>query len=1087
MRTKCPARSISDFRYSPLAAALTLAFGTGEAAAGNNFQVNVQGDRFPSTAPTTPGTLRAAIEFFNVPANCTGSGDTITFFSNGPFTVNVSDPLPIVNCGSLTINGDLGTFGKALLNQSGGGPMNGLEALTSSPVTVENMQVTNFSYGTAALRGNLNALGNALTRNTTGIDTDTYSGVPGSPLSIANNTLTSNVIGIRLNRNFGKRNYNDVSVTGNTVTSNQTGIYVYYGGSTVVVDGNTVTGNVVPITAAGNGIFLHWSKATVNNNLVSSNDRGIYLKRDLGSQITTNRIGSTNPGTGPMGNATGIVSTGDTSLGSSTLPSSGTEISGNVISANAGYAIELNDFQNVKITGNKIGTTLDGTGALANNFGIIAYCGTGIEVSNNVISGNQGNGVEFGGLQGGGALNIVDNKIGVQGDGVTSLGNNAYGVVLYSGSCGTPTPVSSGVTDLLVRGNVIAYNTADGFLISGTNPPSTGNKIVANKMFANGAKNLNLGTPGGPRPNDAGDADTGPNNGQNYPVISSLARDWPNTRTAVNFLLDTAPGIYRIDMYSNRFSNTPGSTVHYGFQRFDAGTGPTAGTVYINGLTVGSEPNIISLTATGPFSSDADFDLDSVRRDTSEYSPTAFLSPTVAVTVTPNPPNLDFGQVPINTTSPAQTITLLSSGNEPYRILNMGQGVCTTPISGGAFIISNGCIPNRDYLPGESCQLTARFAPLTIGSQSLVISDCDNTFLYGGSRNFSLVGTGIEPPPIAINPPEWDFGSVLAGKVSPTTTFAISNPGPSTIAIGPVTISGGEFSIDSTTCGSSITSGNLCTADVTFRPIQPVRSNGTLSVSAGSAPAAVKISRVSSAGTASAFVTGQGIQEADIQLPSAIDFGTYTVGTPAIRRTVEITNTGNAVVSFSNISVTGPFVLTNGCPLNIAPGEHCTLTLDFSVPNVDSFTGVLAVVSNAVGGTRSIPLTARSVALPLAQLSVSPNTISFGDRLLGTTSTTQRVTVRNIGNIPVTVASITTSPDYVVSGNTCTLPLAPTSTCFADVALRPAGFGPRAGSLFVNSNAVGSPNVVGLSGTGCRPFSSSASRFGMGSGFNCAP
>jgi hypothetical protein len=180
-------------------------------------------------------------------------------------------------------------------------------------------------------------------------------------------------------------------------------------------------------------------------------------------------------------------------------------------------------------------------------------------------------------------------------------------------------------------------------------------------------------------------------------------------------------------------------------------------------------------------------------------------------------------------------------------------------------------------------------------------------------------------------------------------------------------------------------------------------------------------------------------------------------------------------------------VLTNGCPLNLAPGERCTIALDFSATTLGEFTGTLSVVSNASGGTRTIPLTAHSVGVPSAQLTVSPNIVSFGDRLLGTSSATQRVTIRNIGNLPAAITSITASPDFVVSNNTCTLPLAPTLSCFADVALRPVGFGPRSGSLFVNSNATGSPNVVNLFGTGCRPFSSSSSRFGVGSGFNCAP
>jgi len=74
--------------------------------------------------------------------------------------------------------------------------------------------------------------------------------------------------------------------------------------------------------------------------------------------------------------------------------------------------------------------------------------------------------------------------------------------------------------------------------------------------------------------------------------------------------------------------------------------------------------------------------------------------------------------------------------------------------------------------------------------------------------------------------------------------------------------------------------------------------------------------------------------------------------------------------------------------------------------------------------------------------------------------------------------------DFLVT-TTCGLTLAPTSSCFADVSFRPAGFGPRFGNLLVNSNAAGSPNIVNLAGTGCRPFSSSSSRFGAR--FGCAP
>jgi hypothetical protein len=49
----------------------------------------------------------------------------------------------------------------------------------------------------------------------------------------------------------------------------------------------------------------------------------------------------------------------------------------------------------------------------------------------------------------------------------------------------------------------------------------------------------------------------------------------------------------------------------------------------------------------------------------------------------------------------------------------------------------------------------------------------------------------------------------------------------------------------------------------------------------------------------------------------------------------------------------------------------------------------------------------------------------------------------------------------------------------------PQGFGQRSGQLLVNSNAAGSPNVVNMVGTGCRPFFFGTNRVGPAS--NCSP
>jgi trimeric autotransporter adhesin len=242
--------------------------------------------------------------------------------------------------------------------------------------------------------------------------------------------------------------------------------------------------------------------------------------------------------------------------------------------------------------------------------------------------------------------------------------------------------------------------------------------------------------------------------------------------------------------------------------------------------------------------------------------------------------------------------------------------------------------------------------------------------------------------------------------------------------------------------------------------------------------------KLAAAPSATAALTGTGTVQAVLDLPPAIDLGAYAAGTPAIRVLVTLLNNGNAVLSLTSISTTGPFALGNGCPVNLQPGESCTLTLDFSETGLGEYTGSLVVLSNAVGGSRSVPLTARTLSIAAPLIRVSPLQIGFGDRLIGTTSASQRVTIANVGNAPASLSPPTlTSTDFLVT-TTCGITLAPASTCFADVTLRPVGFGPRQGQLLVNSNAVGTP-PVDLSGSGCRPFSAASRR--LGANFGCLP
>jgi hypothetical protein len=342
----------------------------------------------------------------------------------------------------------------------------------------------------------------------------------------------------------------------------------------------------------------------------------------------------------------------------------------------------------------------------------------------------------------------------------------------------------------------------------------------------------------------------------------------------------------------------------------------------------------------------------------------------------------------------------------------------------------------------------------------------------------TLTANAVPPPPVAIAPSPWDFGSVLVGKQGATRTFSVTNPGKGTVYIGTVSTTG-DFVLLGTDCGSSIAAGSSCSADVAFAPKQQGPASGTLDV-----PGA--ICDCSHPSGASAALTGGGVTQGQVQLPSSVDLGAYTVGSPALTRTVELSNNGNTFVLISSISASPPFAATHDCPVTLGNGSSCNITLQFSSPSVGDFNGTLTIVSNDARGGGVVALHARAVAAPRGQIRLSATNMGFGERLLGTSSASQRVTITNVGRVPAIINSITASnEDFKVIGAPCGTALLPAATCFADVAMRPVGFGLRIGQLIVTSNAVGSPHSVDLAGTGCRPFSTPSARSGLR--LSCAP
>jgi CSLREA domain-containing protein len=456
--------------------------------------------------------------------------------------------------------------------------------------------------------------------------------------------------------------------------------------------GSTIRGLVVNRFATA--ILVQSAGNLLAGNFIGIDPTGTIARSNSNHAIEITGAGNTVGGTTPA--ARNVISGSNVGQGRAGVRSTGSGATGNI-------------FQ-----GNYVGTNAAGTAAIPSWFGILCETGGGHTIggtvagARNVVSGNSNTGVN---LDGSSNNTVFGNLIGVNATNTAPLPNgnqglrtdNSSGNVIGGTGAGEPNVLSFngdiGVRiafgfNTTVRGNTIRGNVDGGVHVYA----GTGNLIRSNAISVNDVSSppnlgidldLDGGSPeDGVTPNDAGDADTGPNDVQNFPVLT--AATFAGGMVSFSGTLNSTPSTtFTLEFFVNGVCDPSGfgeGEVPVGTAQVstDAGGNVTFGPI---AFAVASPLQFATATATNPGNSTSEFSqclaiaggVTPTPTSTPTATSTRTPTPTPTPTITPGGPTLTPSFTPTLTATPTLTITPTPTPT-PTRTITPG-GPTLTPTS----------------------------------------------------------------------------------------------------------------------------------------------------------------------------------------------------------------------------------------------------------------------------------------------------------------------------------------------------------------------------------------------------------------------
>ena len=326
---------------------------------------------------------------------------------------------------------------------------------------------------------------------------------------------------------------------------------------------------------------------------------------------------------------------------------------------------------------------------------------------------------------------------------------------------------------------------------------------------------------------------------------------------------------------------------------------------------------------------------------------------------------------------------------------------------------------------------------------------------WGGNTDafITKIDLNTDAPAVSMGPWSLDFGPQYVGTTSASQTSVLRNMGSAPLIISDQNTSG-DFA-ESDDCAGTVAAASFCTLTFTFTPTATGDRTGTFTISdsAQGSPHTLSLS-------------GSGTDTRVSVSPASLTFPDTTIGSASPAQTVTLSNTGSVAVTVSAVPLSGDFsIVSDTCTgSTVQPNGTCTVQVDFTPQSSDQLTGTLQFQDSAANSPQLVTLSGTGL---IADVTISPSSLTFPDTPVGSSSAAQSVTLTNTGQFDLNVTGVQLTGDFsLVSDNCSGSTLAPNDVCTVQVDFIPTAPNPRSGTLQFQDSSASSPQLISLSGNG---------------------